>query len=116
MNLDGSKQIKGVHYDQSYAPVVTRPAIRLMLALVLLNGWHTKQINYVMAYPQAPVERQMFISIPNGYTIRDGEPSVEYVFEVTKNIYDHVQAGRVWNQYVTNKLKNIRFTQSKWDP
>ena len=27
MNLDGSKQIKGVHYDQSYAPVVTWPAI-----------------------------------------------------------------------------------------
>ena len=27
MNLDGSKQIKGVHYDQSYAPVVTWPSI-----------------------------------------------------------------------------------------
>ena len=51
MNLDGSKQIKGVHYNQSYAPVVTWPANQLMLALVLLNGWHTKQIDYVMAYP-----------------------------------------------------------------
>ena len=27
MNLDGSKQIKGVHYDQSYAPVVTWSSI-----------------------------------------------------------------------------------------
>ena len=27
MNLDGSKQMKGIHYDQSYAPVVTWPAI-----------------------------------------------------------------------------------------
>ena len=66
-----------------------------MLALVLLNGWHTKQIDYVMAYPQAPVERQMFMAIPSGYTVKDGKPGVEYVFEVTRNIYGQVQAGRV---------------------
>ena len=58
----------------------------------------------------------MFMAIPSGYTVKDGEPSVEYVFEVTKNIYGQVQAGRVWNQYVTNKLKSIGFIQSKWDP
>ena len=55
MNLDGSKQSKGVHYDQSYAPVVTWHSIQLMLALDLLNGWHKKKIDYVVAYPQAPV-------------------------------------------------------------
>ena len=40
---------------------------------------------------------------------------MEYVFEVTKNVYSQVQVGRVWNQYVTTKLKGIGFTQSKWD-
>ena len=58
----------------------------------------------------------MSMSIPSRYTVKDGKPGVEYVFEVTKNIYGQVQAGRVWNQYVTTKLKGIGFTQSKWDP
>ena len=116
MNLDGSKQVKGIHYDQSYAPVVTWPSIRLMLALVLMNGWHTRQIDYVMAYPQAPIEREMFMKIPSGYKVANGDPGKEYVFRVNKNIYGQVQAGRVWNKFVTDKLKSIGFNQSRWDP
>ena len=116
LNLDGSKQVKGLHYDSSYAPVVTWPSIRLMLIMVLINKWHTRQIDYVMAYPQAPVERDMYMAIPNGYTVRDGDPGEEYAFQVKKNIYGQVQAGRVWNQYVTKKLKKIGFQQSEWDP
>lgn len=65
LNLDGSKQVKGIHYDSSYAPVATWPSIWLMLIMVLINNWHTRQIDYVMAYLQAPVERNMYMAIPN---------------------------------------------------
>ena len=38
LNLDGSRQIKGVHYDQTYAPVASWSVIRLFLVLKLLLG------------------------------------------------------------------------------
>ena len=30
-------------------------SIRIILALTLVNKWHTQQIDYVLAYPQAPI-------------------------------------------------------------
>ena len=57
LNIDGSRMIKGVHYDQTYAPVASWNSIRLLLTMVAIHGWHTTQLDYVQAYPQAPVEK-----------------------------------------------------------
>ena len=56
LNFDGSKQKEGIHYDQTYAPVASWETIRLILAMVLKNGWKTKQLDYMLAFPQAQVE------------------------------------------------------------
>ena len=55
LNLDSSKIIKHKHYKLTYAPVVKWYSIRIILALTLVNKWHTQQIDYVLAYPQAPI-------------------------------------------------------------
>jgi hypothetical protein len=46
---------EGIDYDQTYAPVATWESIRLLLGMVLKNKWKTKQLDYVLAFPQAPV-------------------------------------------------------------
>ena len=66
LNLDGSKQVAGVHYDQTYAPVASWESIRLLLAMTLRNKWKTRQLDYVLAFPQAPVERELYMQIPKG--------------------------------------------------
>jgi len=38
LNLDGSKMIKGKHYDLTYCPVVRWFSVRLLLALSLVNN------------------------------------------------------------------------------
>ena len=47
MNLDGSRQIEGIDYQQTYSPTASWPAVRLMLALTLVNQWFTRQIDFV---------------------------------------------------------------------
>lgn len=124
LNIGGHKQREGLDYEQTYAPVVTWPAIRLLLSLVLLNKWHTRQIDYVQAYPQAPIDRPMYMEIPNGFQIDSTGIPVNststkddsYVLEVLQNIYGQKQAGRVWNLYLVERLKEIGFTPSKYDP
>ena len=114
LNLDGSKMVKGVDYDKTYAPVATWNAIRILLIMVLSFRWHTIQIDYVAAFPQAPIERTLFMNIPAGVSL-EGKDSKEYVLKCNKNIYGQRQAGRVWNEYLVGKLKKIGFQQSSID-
>lgn len=47
LNLDGSKQVKGINYEQTYAPVVGWGPIRLILTQAILSNWTTKQIDFL---------------------------------------------------------------------
>ena len=115
LNLDGSKMIKGKHYELTYCPVVRWFSVRLLLALSLVNNWKTTQIDHVLAYPQAPIERKIYMEIPRGMQLRVGNKE-DYVLKVNRNIYGQKQAGRVWYKYLSNKLTSeVGFTKSKVD-
>jgi hypothetical protein len=52
MNVDGSQMIKGLHYEETYAPVVQWATIRFFLTLAIISKWHTRQLDFVLAYTQ----------------------------------------------------------------
>ena len=115
LNIDGSKQIHGVNYWETYAPVASWSIIRLLLAMVITKKWKTRQIDYVQAYTQADAETDLlYMKIPKGFTIQDGDPN-DYVLSIKKNIYGQKQAGRVWNRHLVQKLLLAGFRQSKED-
>jgi len=60
LNLHGGKQEFGMTYCDTYAPVVTWFAIRLLIVFGILFSWSLRQVNFVMAYPQAPIEMDMY--------------------------------------------------------
>jgi hypothetical protein len=47
MNVDGSQMIKGLHYEETYAPVVQWTIIRFFISLAILSNWHTRQLDFV---------------------------------------------------------------------
>ena len=53
--VHGGQTKEGVHYTNTFAPVVTWTTIRFLLILSLVHNWHTRQIDFVLAYPQAKV-------------------------------------------------------------
>jgi Reverse transcriptase (RNA-dependent DNA polymerase) len=111
--FDGSRQVEGVHYDQTYAPVASWETIRLLLAMVLQNDWKTRQLDYVLAFPQAPAERELYMKIPRGIKV---ESKTEYALKrVEQNLYGQKQTGRVWNLHLVQKLIEIGFQQSQVD-
>ena len=115
LNIDGSRMEKGIHYDDSYAPVASWNSIRLLLAMAATHGWHTRQLDYVAAFPQAPVERELYMQIPRGVQIEGVSNTKDYALKLKKNLYGQKQAGRVWNKYLVKKLKKIGFKQSEID-
>eukprot|EP00546_Thalassionema_frauenfeldii_P000512 CAMPEP_0178932584 /NCGR_PEP_ID=MMETSP0786-20121207/22717_1 /TAXON_ID=186022 /ORGANISM="Thalassionema frauenfeldii, Strain CCMP 1798" /LENGTH=505 /DNA_ID=CAMNT_0020609929 /DNA_START=184 /DNA_END=1701 /DNA_ORIENTATION=- len=113
LNIDGFRMIQGVHYEQNYAPVASWNSIRTMLAMTAVHEWHTKQLDYVLAFPQAPSKGRLYMKIPRGFQIDQGK-SEDYLLELKKNLYGTKNAGRIWNQYLTDKLvKEVGFTQSE---
>jgi hypothetical protein len=88
----------------------------MLLTLTALHGWHTKQIDFVQAFAQAPIEKTLYMKIPAGVELEDGSDPREYVLKLHRNIYGQKQAGRVWNQFLVTKLvKELGFRQSKVD-
>jgi hypothetical protein len=51
----GDLQTEGVDYFETYAPVVHWSTFRMLLTLVLKEGWATRQVDYTNAFAQAEV-------------------------------------------------------------
>jgi Reverse transcriptase (RNA-dependent DNA polymerase) len=115
LNVDGSKQVKGVNFWETYAPVAQWATIRLVMSMVSINRWKVKTFDFVQAFPQAPSEAELYIDVPRGCNI-DGDRD-KWCLKVVNNIYGQKQAGRVWYRFLTDKLINeLEFKQSKHDP
>jgi hypothetical protein len=67
-----------------------------------------------MAYPQAPIEMDIYMELPQGIQTKHGN-SKEDILKLEKIIYGQKQAGRVWNSFLVDKLTSIGFTKSLID-
>jgi hypothetical protein len=108
LNLHGKKQVYGMNYFKTYAPVVTWFAIRLMIVFGIIFSWSLCQVDFVMAYPQAPIETDTYMELPQGIQVTNGN-SKDHVLKLLKNIYGQNLSGRVWNSFLVDKLTSIGF-------
>ena len=72
LNVHGGQQEYRVNYFDTYAPVVTWTSVRLILVMAILNAWATRQVDFVMAYPQADIEFDLYMHLPHGVQMADG--------------------------------------------
>ena len=115
LNIHGGRQKHGVNYWETYSPVVNWFSIRLCLIMTLIFGWKTRQIDFVLAFPQADVECDLFMQLPRGLTF-EGVHRSTHCLKLIKNLYGQRQAGRVWNNHLVDGLVNkLKFQQSKVD-
>jgi hypothetical protein len=114
LNLGGHKERPELDYGKTYSPVVAWPTIRLFLVHFLLRGWSTRQLDFVLAYPQADSPGTKYLEIPRGFNHEGNRRS--HVLKVLRNIYGSHEAGRTWFIYATSYLKKLGFVQSTIDP
>ena len=73
----------GMNYYETYAPVVTWFSICLLIVIGILSGWSLRQCDFIMAYPQAPIQCDMYMELPQGIQVADGD-SMAYVLKLLK--------------------------------
>jgi hypothetical protein len=114
LNLHGGKQVYGMNYFEICAPFVTWFTITLMIVFGIIFCWALQQVDFVMAYPQAPVEMDIYMELPQGIKTATGD-SKDHVLKLLRNIYGQKQAGRVWNSFLVDKLTSLGYTSSVID-
>jgi hypothetical protein len=55
LNVHCDQQEFTVNFFATFSRVVNWFSVRLISTLALLSGWQTKQVDFVLAYPQAPI-------------------------------------------------------------
>ena len=114
--FNGSRMREGEDYDKTYAPVASWMSIRLLLTFVVAFRWHTQQVDYVAAYTQAPIDRDMYMEFPKGFTVPGGVDRKAFVLKLHRNLYGQKQAGWVWYKYLRKRLiTQAGFVPSKHD-
>ncbi len=106
LNLHVEKQVYGMNYFETYAPVVTWFAIRLMIVFGIIFCLALWQVDFAMAYPQALIETDIYMELPQVIKTATGN-SNDHVLKLLKNIYGQKQVGRVWNSFLVDKLTSL---------
>jgi len=114
LNVHGGQQEYGVNYYETYSPVVQWFTVRMVMILAIMKKWATRQIDFVLAYPQADIEFDLYMRLPQGIETKYGNGKT-HVLLLRKNVYGQKQAGRVWNKHLTKGLHDIGFRPSAID-
>ena len=106
---------KGYTLEKLYAPVDYWTSICLLLTMIVLHNWNTKQIDYVQAFNNAPSDKDLYLKVPAGFEVK-GVNKGEYALKLHRNVFGQKQAGRVWYKYLTKNLtEELGFERSQVD-
>ena len=73
-------------------------------------------MDYVAAYTQAPIDRDMYMEFPRGFKVPGGIDRKAVVLKLHHNLYGQKQAGWVWYECLRKRLIiKAGFMQSKHD-
>ncbi|KAJ9530444.1 hypothetical protein QJQ45_012421 [Haematococcus lacustris] len=111
--IKGFRQVEGVDFDDSYAPVVLHSTQRIVLSVAAARGWELQQLDVETAFLNAPVDegRQVFCEQPPGFEAGQG-----LVCQLQKAVYGLRQAPRAWYQHLAQQLQQLNFSPSAADP
>ena len=87
--------------------------------LAIIRGWQSQQIDFILAYIQAPAEVPLYMKMPQGYDSKflpEGATKGSHVLKLLHNIYGNKAAGCIWNRYLDRGLQEAGFEPSKVDP
>jgi hypothetical protein len=121
----GGLQLEGINFWETYALGISWRPTRLVLILSLLSGLKSHQVDYVLAYTQAPLDCELFRNIPPGFVVDCNTLcfTTEHMAtaknaskKINKNIYGLHQAGNNWSTALHGSLLALGISQSKVDP
>ena len=117
----GHKQVHGVDFWSTYSPVVSWSTLRIVMNLALVHNWHMEAIDFVLAYPQAPCQSDIYMQLPKVPSdffipdVPDPASRASKVYKLIKNLYGLKDGGRTWYLHLKKGLDERGWVQSEVD-
>ena len=97
----GDRQIDGVDVFDTFAPVTNWMTIRLLLTLSSVLGLASRQVDYTAAFIHAPIDEDVFVEMPRGFTERGK------VLKLKKSLYGLRQSPKNFFKFISARLENV---------
>jgi hypothetical protein len=110
--VNGSRQIQGVDYTESFAPVIQWSTIRMVNTLTAMHNLKGKQIDFTQAFPQEKLKEDIYLRFPAGFEHKNEKVALK----LKRNLYGLVQASRNWFLKLSAIYARLGFKQSTSDP
>ena len=122
----GGQTVQGVHCNSTFAPVMTWTTIRFVLILLLVHKWHTHQLDFVLAHPQAKVSHDVCMHIPEKFKVKGDKLALDtnapspckqdHKLRSLQNLCGLKDAGAAWFSPLKEGSIEQHFAQSKVNP
>jgi hypothetical protein len=100
----GHRQIEGVDYNETYAPVSKHATLRTLFSVAANRNWSVQQLDIKTAFLHGDVDADVYMLQPVGFV--DG---VNNVVVMHKSIYGLKQAPKIWYETLNAALTSLNF-------
>ena len=106
--IKGYEQRFGVHYTETYAPVINLRTVRVLLALAAYLNLEIHQMDVETAFLHSglPVQERTYMKLPVGY---DPKSPTTKALLLLKSLYGLKQAPLLWNRDIHGALTDPSF-------
>ncbi|GJZ16331.1 retrovirus-related pol polyprotein from transposon TNT 1-94 [Tanacetum coccineum] len=106
--------MKGVDYDETFAPVAKMLTVRSLLDVAAMQGWDITQID---AFLRIDIFEDVYMHLPMGYVgkgenVQDSNLSTSKICKLRKSLYGLKQAPRQWFPKLSNALLSFGYNDS----
>ena len=109
----GYTQTQGIDYDETFSPVASLKAIRILIAIAAYYDYEIWQMDVKTAFLNGHLSEDVYMTQPEGYV---NSEFPDKVCKLQRSIYGLKQASRTWNLRFDEKIKEFGFTQNADEP
>ena len=102
----GYSQEYGIDYRETFAPVIRLDALQVVLAIVAIKGWDTRQLDVKGAYLHGDLEEEIYMVQPAEFS-----DNTDKVCRLIHSLYGLKQSGQAWYFKFKNILLKYGFKQ-----
>lgn len=107
----GNRQVEGVDFTETFAPVAKMSTIRSLLRVIAGKGWFVHQMDVQNAFLHGELNEEVYMKLPQGFAASDPNKACR----LHKAVYGLKQAPRCWYAKLSDALTEYGFKHSYED-